>query len=104
MRICLQLPGHVKTADPWHHQIEQDEIGRFLPDTKEGVVAVLGGYDPESVATQVVADQLKYVGIVIDRQNAGRLWIIRGYSIRGDCESLNLYDSDGKTKLRLSGK
>ncbi len=65
------VPQHVEPGDTRHAQVEQDEVGRPLPQLLHGVAAIHGGGHVESLGEGDGTDQRENGAVVVDDQQTG---------------------------------
>ncbi len=78
-----QLSHDFESVEPWHHEIEQHEIGRIGLQRGERRVAVVGFADLETEWPQQAREQRAILGHVVCDQDAAHGSAVAGYPGRG---------------------
>jgi hypothetical protein len=68
--VSLDRARHLVTINARHHDVEQDEVRRFLRDDGERFLAAGSSLDEKLFRSEHDFQQLSAVGLIVDDQNA----------------------------------
>ena len=68
-RLGPDDPHHLDAGELGQHQVEQDEVWALPPELRQGLAAVGGGNDPESVRLERFDQRLAQRRFVFDDQD-----------------------------------
>src|SRR5712692_6948952 len=63
-------PAHVPTAQPRHHEVEHDEIGRLRKRQGQPALAIARGDGLVTLEMKIVDQPANHLGLVVDDQDA----------------------------------
>jgi hypothetical protein len=70
--MILQLATDLKTAELWHHYIEQQQVGLELPHLIQGIATVDGRFDLAVDIDKVGFEQFTVGRVIVRDQNSMR--------------------------------
>ena len=70
--VLLELGADLEAAHAWHHDVQEDDVGRFGSDLSECLGTVGGGAQFTAKVLQVGEEELEVVLVIVHEQHAAR--------------------------------
>ena len=97
--VALDLAGHLVPVHAWHHDVEQDEVGRLLRHDGERFLAAGGGQEEKAFRREHDFQQLLVVAFIVHDQDA---WlVIENVGARVQSQALPCTVSAGPRRRRF---